>query len=81
MAEEKQEKQDKPQAKQQTAKAGAGAAALKKKKKWYSIIAPKMFNNIILGETILNESAQLNGKELSMSMMNIAFDPKRQHIK
>src|SRR3972149_8755508 len=80
MAEEKQEKQDKPQAKQQTAKAGAGAAALKKKKKWYSIIAPKMFNNIILGETILNESAQLNGKELSMSMMNIAFDPKRQHI-
>ena len=51
-----------------------------KKKQWYPIIAPKQFDNVMLGETLVYEPNQMLGKTLSHSLMNLTNDPKRQNI-
>ena len=51
-----------------------------KKKQWYPIIAPKQFDNVVLGETLVYEPNQLLGKTLSLSLMNLMRDTKRQNI-
>jgi len=51
-----------------------------KKKQWYHIIAPKQFDNIVLGETLVYEPSQMLGKTLSHSLMNLANDTKRQNV-
>ena len=51
-----------------------------KKKQWYPIIAPKQFDNAVLGETLVYEPQQMLGKTLSHSLMNLTNDPKRQNI-
>ncbi|MBI2659860.1 hypothetical protein HYX07_01735 [Candidatus Woesearchaeota archaeon] len=51
-----------------------------KKKQWYPIIAPKQFDNVVLGETLVYEPQQMLGKTLSHSLMNLTNDPKRQNI-
>lgn len=51
-----------------------------RKKQWYPIIAPKQFNNVVLGETLVYEPQAMIGKTLSHSLMNLANDIKRQNI-
>ena len=51
-----------------------------KKKQWYPIIAPKQFNEAVIGETLVYEPQAMIGKTLSHSLMNLANDPKRQNI-
>jgi len=51
-----------------------------KKKQWYPILAPKLFNNTILGETIVADPQSMIGKTLSNSLMNLANDVKRQNV-
>ena len=51
-----------------------------KKKQWYPIIAPKQFDNAVIGETLVNEPNQMLGKTLSHSLMNLTNDTKRQNI-
>ena len=51
-----------------------------KKKQWYPIIAPKLFNNAFLGETLVYEPQQIIGKTLSQSLMNLTSDVKRQNV-
>ena len=51
-----------------------------KKKQWYSILAPKQFDNVVIGETLVYEPQQMLGKTLSHSLMNLSNDPKRQNI-
>ncbi len=51
-----------------------------KKKQWYPIIAPKLFNNVFLGETLVYEPQQIIGKTLSQSLMNLTSDVKRQNV-
>ena len=50
------------------------------KKQWYNIIAPKQFDNAVIGETLVYEPQQMLGKTLSHSLMNLNNDPKRQNI-
>jgi len=50
-----------------------------KKKKWYPIIAPKLFNNKVLGESLLFESISMKGKHMTMNVMNITKDPRKQN--
>ena len=52
-----------------------------KKKQWYQIIAPKQFNNIVIGETLVYEPNQMMGKILSQSLMNLTNDSKKQNIR
>lgn len=51
-----------------------------KKKQWYPIIAPKQFDNIVIGETLVYEPNAMLGKTLSHSLMNLTNDTKRQNI-
>lgn len=51
-----------------------------KKKRWYQIIAPQQFDNVVLGETLVYEPNAMLGKTLSHSLMNLTNDPKRQNI-
>ncbi len=51
-----------------------------KKKNWYPIIAPKMFRNAVLGETLLVESKLAIGKPVKANLANLIGDFKKQHI-
>lgn len=51
-----------------------------KKKQWYNIIAPKQFENVVIGETLVYEPSAMLGKTLSHSLMNLTNDSKRQNI-
>ncbi len=52
----------------------------RKKKKWYSILAPKEFNNRIIGETFANEPSEMVGRALEVNLMNLLNDYKRQGV-
>lgn len=63
-------------------KEGVTKAEVKvKKKKWVSILAPKDFDSVEVGETICEDSSQLAGRKLIVNMMNLTNDPKKQNIK
>lgn len=51
-----------------------------KKKQWYPIIAPKQFDNVVIGETLVYEPQQMLGKALSHSLMNLTNDTKKQNV-
>ncbi|MCF7860860.1 hypothetical protein K9M79_01335 [Candidatus Woesearchaeota archaeon] len=61
-------------AKKQTSKSSV------KKKKWYKIVAPKIFNETVLGETSVVTPEEAFGKPLKLSLMNITNDMKKQNI-
>ncbi|MEK6904751.1 MAG: hypothetical protein AABW87_04120 [Nanoarchaeota archaeon] len=63
-------------------KEGITKAEIKiKKKKWVSILAPKEFNNVEVGESICEDISQLVGRKLIVSLMSLTNDPKKQNIK
>ena len=51
-----------------------------KKKQWFPIMAPKQFENTVLGETLVYEPQAMLGKTLTHSLMNLTNDIKRQNI-
>ena len=51
-----------------------------KKRQWFPIIAPKQFENVVLGETLVYEPQAMLGKALSHNLMNLTSDPKKQNI-
>jgi small subunit ribosomal protein S3Ae len=51
-----------------------------KKRKWYPIIAPKMFRNALLGETLIEEPKLALNKTVTQNLMNLTHDVKRQNI-
>ncbi|HLC65383.1 MAG TPA: hypothetical protein VJI46_04640 [Candidatus Nanoarchaeia archaeon] len=51
-----------------------------KKKIWYQIIAPKLFNEQPLGETIVYDPQEMVGKSLSVNLMVLTNDIKKQNI-
>jgi len=50
------------------------------KKEWYPILAPKIFQNTVLGETFVFEPQQMIGKSVTGNLMNLTNDSKRQNI-
>ena len=51
-----------------------------KKKRWFQLIAPKMFKNQTLGETLVAEPDKMMKKPIKVSMMSLTGDMKKQHI-
>lgn len=51
-----------------------------KKKKWFPVLAPNIFSNKVLGESLLTEPSQLKGRFMTMNLMNITGNPKQQSI-
>ena len=51
-----------------------------KKKRWYPILAPNIFGEKVIGESLLTESKLLLGKSISCNLMSLTNDVKSQHI-
>jgi len=52
----------------------------KKKKRWISILSPKEFNSIQLGETLCFLPNEILGRKVIANLMYLTNDPKKQHI-
>ena len=52
----------------------------KGKRKWYPIYAPTMFNNQILGETFVYETETIPNKHLTINLMTLTGNPKKQNF-
>lgn len=50
------------------------------KKKWYQILAPKEFNEMLIGETPCLDPRLLIGKIMTINLMGITRDIKKQNI-
>jgi len=59
----------------------AESQVIKKKKKWFSIVSDKEFNNLEVGETLASEGTSLIGRTIEVNLANITQDPKSQNIK
>ena len=51
-----------------------------KKKKWVEIIAPKVFSEVSLGRTYVGEQKDALNKQMTINLMNLTRDPKKQSI-
>ena len=51
-----------------------------KKKKWVEILAPKIFNEASLGRTYVVNQEDAVGKHMTVNLMNLTRDPKKQSI-
>jgi small subunit ribosomal protein S3Ae len=50
-----------------------------RKKKWFSITAPRIFREVPVGEILLYESGDMKSRCLTVNMMNLTNNPKNQH--
>lgn len=50
----------------------------KKRKKWFGILASDEFNNVKVGETLASEPSELIGRRVSLNLMALTNDPKKQ---
>ena len=51
-----------------------------KKKRWYPILAPKLFGEEVLGESLVTDYALLRNKYITVNLMNITGEAKDQHV-
>lgn len=49
-----------------------------KKKKWVPVLAPSIFNNVLLGETHVIEDDQVTKKHITLNLMPIMNDMRKQ---
>ncbi|HLC55869.1 MAG TPA: hypothetical protein VJJ23_01400 [Candidatus Nanoarchaeia archaeon] len=57
-------------------------SALKKKKKtWISILSPKEFNEMEIGETLISDPQEAINKHIAVSLMAITNDIKKQSVR
>ena len=52
----------------------------KRKKKWYSILAPKEFRSVVLGESYVEDINLLKGRTIKVNLSNVSRDLKRQSV-
>jgi ribosomal protein S3AE len=58
----------------------AAEAKKQKKKKWCPIVAPAMFNNKVIGESLLDDASMLMNRHVTANMMQLNGDMKRQNV-
>lgn len=51
-----------------------------KRKRWFNIMAPELFNNAVLGETLVAEAKETLGKTATVSLMVLTGDLKKQNV-
>ncbi len=62
------------------AKKSDSKSTSKKKKSWFSIVAPQVFNSMAIGETTAVEGTDLIGRSIKVSLMNLTRNMKKQNI-
>ncbi len=50
-------------------------------KEWYRILAPEMFNNVQIAETLSDDSAKVIGRVTEVTMQDLTGDFSKMHIK
>ncbi|RJP56756.1 MAG: hypothetical protein C4541_11535 [Candidatus Auribacter fodinae] len=60
--------------------AKATSSVVIKKKKWVPIVAPKLFNEQVLGESFVAEADELKGRSAKVSLMVLTGDPQKQTV-
>ncbi|MFH1770717.1 MAG: hypothetical protein ABH828_04110 [archaeon] len=50
------------------------------KKKWFPIVAPKMFGGKVLGELLLADANMMKGRHITQNLSNVLNDPKKHSI-
>src|SRR3989338_9173251 len=50
------------------------------KKKWYRLLAPKIFGGEVLGESLVAEPGLLSGRVVEANLMNLTGDIKQQTV-
>ena len=50
------------------------------KKRWFSIIAPRLFNNQVIGETFIVDPSVIVGRTVPVNLMNLTRNMKNQNI-
>jgi len=50
-----------------------------KKKKWFPVVAPKILGGKIIGESLLTDSSLMKNRLLTVNLMNLTGDPKKQN--
>ncbi len=53
---------------------------VKKKKKWYTLVAPKEMNQVIIGETLASDPSGLIGRVINANLMTLTNDLKKQNM-
>jgi ribosomal protein S3AE len=76
----KDEKESKETKEPKEKKVVKKAAKVKGKKKWVTIIAPKSFDSITLGETHVEEPNKAVGKTVVANLMNLTGDMRKQGV-
>lgn len=51
------------------------------RKKWYEIVAPKMFKEKVVGETMALDPKNLMGRKIEVSLMNLTKDYSKFYVK
>lgn len=51
-----------------------------KRKRWYNLVAPAVFNQVLLGETPASEESAIMGRSVTINLGNLIRDIKRQNI-
>ncbi len=50
------------------------------KKRWYAVQAPKVFNNVVFGETLAVEPEMLKGRGIKTNLGNVMRSVKKQNM-
>ena len=51
-----------------------------KRKRWFQLLAPEVFNNQVIGESLVLEASELANRTVELSMMTLTGDIKKQNI-
>jgi small subunit ribosomal protein S3Ae len=51
-----------------------------RKKHWFGIVAPNLFNNQLIGESLVYDQRELLNRNITVNLMNLTHDPKTQQI-
>lgn len=62
------------------AKAKKVSKVSKIKKEWYPIVAPKVFNNQIVGETLVGDASKAIGKKVPVNLSNLTGNMRKQNV-
>lgn len=57
-----------------------GAAGKTVKKKWVKIFAPKVFDEQVIGESLVADPKSLVGRKVSVSLMSLTGEPQKQSV-
>ena len=52
-----------------------------KGKRWYTVVAPKMFGKVEIGKTITDDPEKLMGRKISVSLMTLLNDFRKYYMK